>query len=172
MELYRALYAFYHQLVSRECDHSRVQLGQNHAFCPDCGYKITLQWTLLKCRQCDSKRVPKKTPDGRIVPLHKYCRHCGSSDSRLVKRERIDAYDLLYAISTKEIDYSEERKPAWERPVTAQPSARAPQSLDIVEGQVIRKRYVSQNTASAWEEAPFNWQGKGAGDSNRFRQIS
>ena len=136
-------------------------MGRETSFCPDCGYKIKLLWGMAKCRDCGSKQVPQKKVDGHIAPLNKYCRHCGSSAYYLLKKEKIDAYELVYAISLKEIDYSEERQAPQAPPKVpifgAQSKAPRSSKLDIVEGEVIRKRYVSQNTSSAWHEAPFSW---------------
>lgn len=162
MDLYRALYTFYKSLVEQDCEHQRVHFGQSAPFCPDCGYKIKLLWVMVKCRHCDSKRIPRRMPDGKITPLHKYCRHCGASAFRLVKRESIDAYELLYGLSIKEIDYSEERRqPQFTPRPGPQPKAtpQAQQSpFDVVDGQVIRKRYFTQSKSSVWEEPPFPFQ--------------
>lgn len=94
--------------------------------------------------------------DGTVEPLHKYCRHCGSADVRLVKKLKIDAHEVNYSVAVKEIDYSEENPlPSNRQSLKPNPdfypqfkgfNTRTRQqgsSLDIVEGEVIRTRYVS-----------------------------
>lgn len=131
-------------------------------------------WVFVKCRQCDAKRTPRRMPDGKIQPFDRHCRQCGTSAFRLVKRQAIDAYELQYCLSVKEVDYREERKPfqkpavnpaaanAKQTPPSYRPfqQTRAPFSpaFDVVEGEVVRKRYYSQNNGSSvWEELPFPW---------------
>ncbi len=158
MGLSKAVLAFYHHLVHEPCDHARAGLSKGKAFCPDCGYRVKLLWMQVKCRQCDSRRIPRKMFDGAIEPLHKYCRHCGSSEVRLVKKLKIDAHEVNYSVAVKETDYSEEPRPQAPgsfhpdpdfypqfKGVNTRSRNQRPYSgpsLDIVEGEVIRKRYV------------------------------
>jgi hypothetical protein len=141
MQLLRAFYAFYRTLVERECEHRQIAsppgATRTSGFCPDCGYQVRIGWTFCRCRTCGSKRHPKQEPDGRISPLYRYCQHCGQADYQIIRKERIHAYEMPYAILTKEIDYTEERR---------QPSAHRAENpfeiyrrLDIVEGEVLRK---------------------------------
>jgi NMD protein affecting ribosome stability and mRNA decay len=141
MQLFKALTAFYQTLFYRECEHKRVtaRTGESahSGFCPDCGYKILLMWTLCRCRTCGSKRHPKIGVDGRISALYKYCQHCGQADYQIIKKDRINVHEMVYAILTKEIDYSEERLP---NPKKRQPNPfEAYRGLDIVEGEVLSR---------------------------------
>jgi ribosomal protein S27AE len=162
LDFFRACYAFYQSLFSRECEHANVVLNKRGpSFCPDCGYKILHMWVMVKCQSCDAKRLPRRMPDGKVRPMERFCSRCGEKAFRVVKRDKIDAFELHFGLSVKEIDYTEERRTPGTK---HQPAAnngfnpfKANQPFDIVEGQVLRKRYFSQNTASAWEEAPFLW---------------
>lgn len=148
MQLFKALAAFYSALFYSECEHLRVAPPSmtptgsklsTSAFCPDCGYKIRALWSLCRCRTCGGKRQPKKGMDGKIRPLYRYCQHCGQTDFQLIKRDRIHVHELPYALLTKEIDYTEERKPSPKKPVTDNPFEAAYRQLDIVEGEVIHR---------------------------------
>ncbi len=156
MSISRAFYAFYNELVQQDCTHSRVSLGKRSCFCPDCGYKVKLLWAQVKCRGCNSRRVPKKGFDGSVNPLHKYCRYCGAGDVRLVKKEKIEGHELVYSVALKEVDYTEEKKS--EKTVTSKKTSKKaaetqpdfvrmyktrfnPRPSDVHEGEVIRKRF-------------------------------
>lgn len=145
MQLIKALYAFYQTLLARECEHKQVKANPGHAsrgYCPDCGYKVILLWTLCRCRTCGSKRHPKQSLDGRIAPLYKYCQHCGQSDFQIIKRDKINVHEMPYAILTREIDYSEERLTQPKR--AHNPFEVKKKGLNIVEGEVLRTEYVPQ----------------------------
>lgn len=143
MQLLKALYAFYQTLFGSECEHHRVQAVAGEAnksgFCPDCGYKVLLMWTLCRCRTCGSKRHPRQGMDGRIAPLYRYCQHCGEADYQVIKRDKINVHEMTYAILTKEIDYSEERV---SKPKRAHNPFELHPGLNIVEGEVLHKEYV------------------------------
>jgi DNA-directed RNA polymerase subunit RPC12/RpoP len=184
LDLYKALYAFYKTLVDKDCEHTRVHMGQNACFCPDCGYKVLMKWSFVRCRDCDAKRIPRRLPDGKIAPLHKYCRHCGSSSYRLVKRDFIEAFELLYGLLVKEIDYTEERRPVEpvhtkgeQDPLPLNKEAIGKTAFDVVDGQVIRKRYFTKTPSSAWGTPPLDFQeGRNQNTSGShtrpFRNIS
>ncbi len=145
----KAVNAFFQNLITPSCEHRRANLSAR--FCPDCGYKVKLVWVMIKCRSCQARRVPDKSVVlGAVRPLEKFCRHCGSTDYQIVKKDRIDAYELMYCVSLKEIDYTEEAPP------NAEP-VRQTAPFNIVEGEVLNSAFVSQRTASAWQEAPYHW---------------
>ncbi|MBX2860628.1 MAG: DUF2321 domain-containing protein [Vampirovibrio sp.] len=145
MKFYRAFYAFYQSLLDNQCHHPQYRPSRQDGHCPDCGYKVHTVWTIIRCQTCGSKRIPKKCMDGQIRPVHKHCSHCGSVEFHLSKKTKIDAYELVYAISSKEIDYSEPRRlvdppPQWpgpQSPKSPYPSYHYPR---IFEGEVVRKQ--------------------------------
>ena len=163
MRVYKAFCTFYKELLEEECQHQRVKTGKKSNYCPDCGYKVQVVWTQVRCRGCGSKRVPKKRIDGRVEPMYKYCRHCGCSEFRLIKRSGIHAHEVNYSVVQKEVDYRDD-----EVEVTMNPKRqKAPQGKtstyhdnpfirkqscqghyeafrsgnfsDVVEGQVVRR---------------------------------
>lgn len=143
MRLLKALYAFTETLFTRECDHPKINNLQNNAFCPDCGYKIKVLWTILRCRTCASKRLPRKTPDGKVKPMFRYCQHCGSTDYQLIQKQKIHVHELTYAVAIKEKDYAtEDKSSAGEFETTPNmhnPFKKHGHSFDVVEGEVLRK---------------------------------
>ena len=88
MSIAKAAYAFYINLFERDCEHKQVTAkpGTHNAVghCPDCGYKIAMLWTLVRCRTCGAKRHPKTAIDGRVSPLYRYCQHCGEHDYQII----------------------------------------------------------------------------------------
>lgn len=142
MQIVRALVAFYQTLFYRECEHKRVTSrpgeSAHSGYCPDCGYKVLLMWTLCRCRTCGSKRHPKLGMDGRVSTLYRYCQHCGQADYQIVKKEKLNVHEMPYAILTKEIDYSEERLPNPKRAHNPFEAYRG-RGLDIVEGEVLKR---------------------------------
>jgi hypothetical protein len=173
LKLFSALYAFYQSLFSRDCDHPYIQPGKKAQapFCPDCGYKVACAWMQVKCRDCDSRLLPRKLLDGKIKPMMKHCAHCGSKDFKLVQVEAITSHELYLSVAVKTIDYTEERKSfisgganksmsqtmSNKIPPVQNPFESKSSPFDVVDGQVLRTRYYSQSTQSAWDEAPFFW---------------
>ncbi len=152
LSISKAFYAFYNELIQQDCAHLRVNISKSACFCPDCGYKVKLLWAQVKCRGCNSRRVPKKSFDGSVSPLHKYCRYCGAGDVRLVKKNKIESHELAYSVALKEVDYTEEKRndkkiSAHTGSSTASDFIRmfntrfTSQPTDIHEGEVIRKRF-------------------------------
>lgn len=151
MQLIKALAAFYQTLFSRDCEHKQIQptsgKGCGSAFCPDCGYKIQVMWTLCRCRTCGSKRYPKLGADGRISTLYKYCQHCGQADYQIIKKDKINVHEMSYALLTREIDYAEER---LFKPKTTTNPFEGVKGLDIVEGEVLRSEQTYYTRGKAW----------------------
>ena len=150
MRLFKAVAAFCAALLTHdECDHPHVAPSgtsssgtrkSSAAFCTQCGYKIMALWSLCRCRTCGGKRQPRRGMDGKIRPLYRYCQHCGQTDFQLIKRERIHAHELPYAILTKEIDYTEERRTTPQQAARSDnPFEAAYRTLNIVEGEVLRR---------------------------------
>ncbi len=144
MRLFKALYAFYQELVGQPCEHPRVQVGQSGNYCPDCGYKIQMLWAILRCRTCGSKRLPKKHLDGKITPLERYCKHCGATDYQLIQRKKLHVHELTYAVALKEVDYLSEEDTTPIRPAAPNPFRHVGVSFDVVDGEVLRKQTTLQ----------------------------
>lgn len=146
-----------------ECLHAHVALNQGPSFCPDCGYQVKVEWLFVQCRGCNAKRIPQHTVLSGIRPLHPYCRHCGHEGFKLVKKHRIEIYELMYALSVKSILYEElpdaaaasdaaHRKP-FQTHVFMEPGG-------VFEAEVVGKTEV-RGTKSAFQSGPsnpFSWQ--------------
>ena len=155
MKLVRALYAFYRQLFGAECEHPHLREktasgpldhGIKGTFCPDCGYKVAMLWTMVRCRNCISKRTPRKCLDGSVGPLYRYCEHCGSTDYQVIKKQRLAAHEVPYAMLCADVDYSEERCTGkqYQSPINNRldnPFA-AFSGAAVVEGEVVHTEFV------------------------------
>ena len=135
---------------------------QTPCYCQDCGYAVTIEWHMLHCRRCNNKRIPQKSFLGEVKPLHAYCRHCGYEGTRLVKKDRIEAYELMYAIPEKGVLFHDPadplsttvKGPAVTNPFNA--SAFNAEPADIIDAEVVsretehrpygKKPYASQST--------------------------
>lgn len=151
----RAVQAFVSTLVSPSpCEHRRVNLMQTPCYCHDCGYAVTIEWHMLHCRRCNNKRIPHKNFLGEVKPLHAYCRHCGYEGTRLVKKERIEAYELMYAIPEKGILFQDPadplarpvQGPAVTNPFQAGAFNTAPE--DIIDAEVVSRETTQKPYAS------------------------
>lgn len=91
-------------LFPRGCAHLRVDIAKLPGCCPDCGEPVQLVWMLLRCRGCNVKRVPRRSLKGAIQPLESRCRYCGAREVRQVRKERIEAFELPYAIAVTETE--------------------------------------------------------------------
>jgi hypothetical protein len=112
--------------------------------------------------------------------MERCCRQCGSDAYHWSTKDRIEAHELIYYVCLKEIDYREASHPpapaapaqpfkpasrhatAGTGPPPPPGDATGPrttaeygQHLDIVEGEVIRKRVVG-SPHPGWE-SPFEW---------------
>ncbi len=157
MSLIRAIKAFWLAFKgSGECNHTRVNLNETPSFCPDCGYRIKLEWLFTLCRGCNAKRIPKQGVLGDIRPLHAFCRHCGHEGFKIIAKSRIDAYELLYAIATKRVAYEEEVKlePPVSNPFKTTATVDTPPG--VVDGEVLRKTEY-RGTKSAFKAAPYDF---------------
>lgn len=146
MRLVRALYAFYRHLFGAECEHPHLRDKMTHGeqcggFCPDCGYKVAMKWAMVRCRNCVSKRTPKKNLDGSIGPMYRYCEHCGSTDFQVIKKAKLHAHEMPYAVMSAEVDYSDEqpRKKVYTPPKENPFAAFA---NNVVEGEVVKSEYL------------------------------
>lgn len=161
VKLVRALYAFYRQLVGGECEHARLRDQctsgkKTGTFCPDCGYNVQMLWAMVRCRNCIGKRIPRKNLDGTVAPMYRYCEHCGSTDFQVIKKPRLAAYEMPYAVMCAEVDYSEGRQPTGANPLPPKeyrsprynrlnnPFAIFSGENNIVDGEVIRSEFVGR----------------------------
>lgn len=152
-----------------ECTHAHVAVNQGPSFCPDCGYRIKVEWLFVQCRGCNAKRLPQNTVLGGIQPLHPYCRHCGHEGFKLVKKQRIEVYELMYALSIKSVLYEElPDTPAAAEGIRSNPfqTQAFMEPGKVYEAEVVQKTEI-RGTKSAFQSNPFSWQQSATPPQNR-----
>ena len=89
---------FFDFLIKKtECQHTRVPIDVDEAYCPDCGELIKNQWFLVRCACCNIKRTAHTKYD-KIEPDTKFCRNCGSTEFYIEELEKVNFTDVHYAI--------------------------------------------------------------------------
>ncbi len=86
----------------RACNHSRVPLEAEEAYCPDCGALVRNKWYLVRCACCDIKRSAHSHYND-IVPDTKFCHNCGSTEYYVEEIEKLNFIDVHYAVFKQEI---------------------------------------------------------------------
>ena len=85
----------------KKCLHEKVTPDKTNRFCPDCGKEILLYWQIVRCGNCHTKRNAISVLD-LISPVEKYCSKCGTKEYFIEEKEKINFYDLNYAVLIKE----------------------------------------------------------------------
>ena len=88
----------------KECQHNRVPLNTDEAYCPDCGELVKNKWYLVRCSCCDIKRTAHNHYD-EIVPDDKFCHNCGATEFYIEELKNINFIDVNYAVYKKEVVY-------------------------------------------------------------------
>lgn len=83
-----------------ECQHLRVSIDVDEAYCPDCGALIKNKWFLVRCSCCNIKRKAH-TQYNEIKPDTKYCPNCGGTEFYIQELNSINFTDVNYAILKK-----------------------------------------------------------------------
>lgn len=94
------LFDFFKQ--KHECQHLRVPIDVDEAYCPDCGALIKNKWFLVRCCCCNIKRSAHTQYD-EIKPDTKYCPNCGATEFYVQELDSVNFTDLNYAIFKKVI---------------------------------------------------------------------
>ena len=87
-------------IKKHECQHSRVPIDVDEAYCPDCGALIKNKWFLVRCGCCNIKRDAHIHYD-EIEPDTKFCPNCGGTDFYIQELENPNFTDVRYAIFKK-----------------------------------------------------------------------
>lgn len=88
----------------KECQHNRVPINIDEAYCPDCGELVKNKWYLVRCACCDIKRTAHNHYD-EIVPDDKFCHNCGATEFYIEELNNINFIDVNYAVYKKETVY-------------------------------------------------------------------
>lgn len=84
-----------------QCLHEKITPHSIWNFCPDCGKEISINWFILRCRSCSSKRSASLYMN-TLIPTDKHCSKCGCNNFYVEKKEKVDFFDLHFAVMTKE----------------------------------------------------------------------
>lgn len=84
-----------------KCLHENVHPDSTGCFCPDCGKEIKIFWHILKCENCSSKRNAILRFNS-IIPADNFCAKCGAKAYYVEKQEKLQFYDISYAIISRE----------------------------------------------------------------------
>ncbi len=85
----------------KNCSHKNALINCDIGYCPDCGEYLEKNYYIIRCARCDKKRQAKYLLDN-IVPIEKYCAHCGESSYIVEKIDKINFVDVNFAICLKE----------------------------------------------------------------------
>lgn len=85
---------------NNKCKHTNITPLSAGSYCPDCGKEIQIDWMLLRCSCCNSKREARIIFNS-IKPKSKYCIKCGSPECYVEKKETIEYFDVHYAVISK-----------------------------------------------------------------------
>lgn len=97
--------------VKNKCSHRNALLNSEEGYCPDCGKYLKKYYYIIRCKHCDIKRKGEVLYQG-IYPVDSFCENCGGDDFYVEKLEKINFFDIKYAIISKEV--VEEEKPVQE----------------------------------------------------------
>lgn len=88
--------------LHKKCQHNKVPIGQDIAYCPDCGELIENHWYITRCACCGLKERAT-IRNGEVVPEEHYCQNCGSKKYIVEEIKKIDCININYAIIVREV---------------------------------------------------------------------
>jgi hypothetical protein len=84
-----------------KCQHDKITPHSIWNYCPDCGKEISIRWFILRCNSCSAKRESKLYLN-TLLPVDKHCSKCGCSDYYVERKEKVEFFDLNFAVMAKE----------------------------------------------------------------------
>ncbi len=88
--------------LRNKCSHRNALLNSEEGYCPDCGKYLKKYYYIIRCKHCDIKRKGEVLYQG-IYPVDSFCENCGGDDFYVEKLEKINFFDIKYAIISKEV---------------------------------------------------------------------
>lgn len=88
--------------INKKCQHNKVPIGEEIAYCPDCGELIENHWYITRCQCCGLKQRAT-IRDGEVVPEDSFCHNCGSKRFSIEEIKKIDCININYAVVVREI---------------------------------------------------------------------
>lgn len=90
---------------AKKCSHPNLDMSSNFQYCQDCGEMVELSWHVLRCACCGKKREAKSYLN-EVKPVKRYCLCCGSKEFEVTKLDKVNYFDLRFAVLLKnDIDY-------------------------------------------------------------------
>lgn len=86
-----------------ECLHEKITPDLKAAYCPDCGLYVENHWYVSRCLCCGIKHNTKIVK-GKISPVQRYCKNCGSDSFVVEKINNLNIVDVNYAIVLKHVE--------------------------------------------------------------------
>ena len=87
---------------NKPCQHTKVFLGDDYSYCPDCGELIKTHWYITRCSCCGLK-MRASLKDGEVIAEHGFCNNCGSTDYIIEEIDTIDCVNINFAIAVKKV---------------------------------------------------------------------
>jgi hypothetical protein len=115
-------------ITDNSCKHTKLNpLNVHDNYCPDCGKQVVIDWYIIRCTECSTKRSGYHLYND-YLPGDKFCKRCGSNKYKVEIRQEIQFYEYVYA-SYKMREVAQEVKPAVKKSKTrvwVEPSASYP----------------------------------------------
>ena len=92
------------------CQHKKVPVNSNGAYCPDCGEYVQVKWYLVRCSCCGVKRVAYIDFKDNIRPVSKFCPNCGCVHTYIEEVEKINFVDINFAVHRREVVKTDRRR--------------------------------------------------------------
>lgn len=88
--------------IKKTCEHDKIPLDVEYAYCPDCGELVENQWYMVRCACCGVK-LRGIIKNGKIIPEKHYCHNCGSNEFIVEKIDKINFIDIRFAVLRREV---------------------------------------------------------------------
>jgi len=85
----------------KKCTHDKIIPSNSGNYCPDCGKQVVIQWHIVRCDGCCSKRKSYLVKN-KLSPVENFCTKCGSPDYYVEEKEQIEFFDYDYATMIRE----------------------------------------------------------------------
>lgn len=83
--------------VVQICRHNNFDpLSVNDQYCPDCGKHISVDWYIVHCANCDTRRSGFHL-FGKFLPNDRFCKKCGCEAFDLEIKKELGFLDYRYA---------------------------------------------------------------------------
>ena len=79
------------------CKHTKVNpFYQHEKYCPDCGKRVSVEWHIIRCSGCFTKRSGYHLYD-EYIPHERFCKRCGEENFFVEIKDNIQIFEFAYA---------------------------------------------------------------------------